>query len=165
MRYFIGLDNGGTATKAAIFDSTGKQLGTCSMDTAMITPRPSFIERDMEEMWDANCAVVKGVLEKTGISPDEVAGVGIAGHGKGLYLWGKDDKPARNGIISTDNRAYRYVEQWKEDGTEEKVFALSCQHIMNCQPVALLAWIRDNEPDNFANIKYVLNVRIMSASA
>ena len=140
MKYYIGLDNGGTTTKAAIFDSNGKQLGCCSVATEALTPRPEFVERDMEEMWEANCKVVRGVLEETGISAEDVAGIGVCGHGKGLYLWGKDDKPARNGIISTDNRAYRYVERWKADGTEKKAFERSCQHLMNCQPVALLAW-------------------------
>ena len=159
MRYYIGLDNGGTATKAAFFDSKGREIGVCGMSTASITPRPDFVERDMEEMWDANCSVVRGVLEKTGVSPEEVAGIGICGHGKGLYLWGKDDRPARYGIISTDNRAYRYMNQWREDGTEEKVFALSCQHIMACQPVCLLAWVRDNEPEVFDNIKYVFECK------
>ncbi len=159
MRYFIGLDNGGTTTKAAVFDRSGKQLGSCSMETAMLTPKPEFIERDMEEMWEANCAVVRGVLEKTGISSEDVAGIGICGHGKGLYLWGKDDRPVRNGIISTDNRAYRYVDRWKADGTEEKVFELSCQHIMNCQPVALLAWLKDHEAENYANIRYVFECK------
>lgn len=159
MKYFIGLDNGGTATKAAVFDREGRQLGACSMATASLTPRADFVERDMEEMWDANCAVVRGVLEQTGIDPADVAGIGVSGHGKGLYLWGKDNRPARNGIISTDNRAYRYVDKWKADGTEDKVFALSCQHIMNCQPVALLAWIKDNEPENYANIKYVFECK------
>lgn len=159
MKYYIGLDNGGTATKAALFDSRGNEIGSVGVATAAITPRPGFIERDMEEMWDANCRVVKGVLEKTGVSPDDVAGIGIAGHGKGLYLWGKDDRPLRNGIISTDNRAYMYPEKWAKDGTEEKVFALSCQHIMACQPVSLLAWLRDNEPENYANIKYVFECK------
>ena len=159
MRFFIGLDNGGTTTKAALFDEKGTQLGVCSMETAMLTPKPEFVERDMEEMWEANCAVVRGVLEKTGIAADEVAGIGICGHGKGLYLWGKDDRPARNGIISTDNRAYKYVDQWKKDGTEDQVFERSCQHILNCQPVALLAWIRDNEPESYKNIKYVFECK------
>ncbi|MBR2529138.1 MAG: carbohydrate kinase [Blautia sp.] len=158
-RYYIGLDNGGTTTKAAIFDSKGKQLGSCSMATKSLTPRPEFVERDMEEMWEANCAVVKGVLEKTGIPGDAVAGLGIAGHGKGLYLWGKDGKPARNGIISTDNRAYKYVDQWRSDGTEDKIFEISCQHIMNCQPVALLAWLKDHEPECYANIQFVFECK------
>ena len=75
MKYYIGLDNGGTATKAAVFDNQGHQLGSCSMATASLTLRPEFVERDMEEMWDANCAVVKGVLEKTSINPNDVAGI------------------------------------------------------------------------------------------
>lgn len=159
MHYFIGLDNGGTATKAALFDAKGHEIGSCGVSTKAITPKPGFVERDMEEMWQANCGVVKGVLEKTGVSPSDVAGVGIAGHGKGLYLWGKDGKPARNGIISTDNRAWQYPVRWREDGTEEKAFALSLQHIMSCQPSALLAWLKDNEPENYANIQYVFECK------
>lgn len=159
MQYYIGLDNGGTTTKAALFDSRGKQLGCCSVATKALTLRPEFVERDMEEMWEANCQVVRGVLEQTQIAPEEVAGVGICGHGKGLYLWGKDEKPVRNGIISTDNRAYRYVERWRADGTEEAAFELSCQHLMSCQPVALLAWLKDHEPENYKNIRYVFECK------
>ena len=159
MRYYIGLDNGGTATKAAVFDEQGRELGTCGIATKAITPKPGFVERDMEEMWDANCAVLRGALEKTGIDPADVAGVGISGHGKGLYLWGKDGKPARNGIISTDNRAYRYPLEWKANGVEEMAFHRSLQHIMACQPTALLAWLRDNEPENYANIRWVFECK------
>ena len=67
--------------------------------------------------------------------------------GKGLYLWGKDGRPAYHGIISTDNRAWRYMEAWRKDGTEEKAFQLSCQHVLASQPVALLAWMRDHSPE------------------
>ena len=84
MRYFIGLDNGGTTTKAAIFDSIGHQMASASMETRSITPRPDFVERDMEEMWNANAAVIRKVLEETGISSRDVAGLGVCGHGKGL---------------------------------------------------------------------------------
>ena len=159
MKYFIGLDNGGTTTKAALYDEKGREIGVSSMGTKMIAPKPGFTERDMEEMWQANCRVIREVLEKTGVSAADVAGLAVCGHGKGLYLWGKDGKPARNGIISTDNRAYAYPAKWRSDGTEEKVFALSCQHIMACQPVALLAWLRDNEPEVMENIQWVFECK------
>lgn len=155
MHYYIGLDNGGTTTKAALFSSTGEEIAVCSMSTAMLTPQPDYVERDMEEMWQANCAVIRGVLEQSGVAPKDVACVGICGHGKGLYLWGKDGRPARKGIISSDNRAWEYPVRWKQDGTEEAVFARSCQHIMACQPVALLAWIRDHEPGVLENVQWV----------
>ena len=104
MKYFLGLDNGGTTTKAAIYDREGKEICVASVETKMIVPAPGFVERDMDEMWEANCTVTRNALEKSGIDPADIAGVGICGHGKGLYLWGKDNRPLRNGIISTDNR-------------------------------------------------------------
>ena len=159
MHYYIGLDNGGTTTKAALFDTNGKEIGVAGTSTASITPRPDYVERDMEEMWEANCQVIKELLKKTGVSATDIAGIGICGHGKGLYLWGRDDKPVRNGIISSDNRAYRYAKRWKADGTEDKVFEYTCQHIMPCQPVALLAWLKDNESENYRNIKYVFECK------
>ena len=159
MKYFLGLDNGGTTTKAALYDAKGSEIGVASRDTRMLTPKPGFIERDMEEMWEANCGVIRDVLEKTGIALADVAGVAVCGHGKGLYLWGKDGKPARNGIISTDNRAYAYPLKWREDGTEARAFELSCQHVMACQPVALLAWLRDNEPGVLDNIQWIFECK------
>ena len=159
MKYFMGLDNGGTATKAALFDIHGKEIGSYGISTESIKPRPGFVERDMEEMWLANARVIQGVLIKTGVQASDVICLGISGHGKGLYLWGKDDRPLRPGIISTDNRAYQYMVDWRKDGTEEKAFKLSCQHVMACQPVALLAWLRDTEPENYRNIQYVFECK------
>src|SRR5580704_12706165 len=117
MRYFIGLDNGGTSTKAALYTSGGEEVGICSVDTKMITPKPGFTERNMDEMWQANCKVLKDLLLKTKVNPTDIAGIACCGHGKGVYLWGKDNKPACNGIISTDNRAYEYPVKWEKDGT------------------------------------------------
>lgn len=155
MRYYLGLDNGGTTTKAAIYDRQGREAGVASVSTRMITPGPGFVERDMEEMWQANCTVIRRVLEETGVAPWDIAGVGVCGHGKGVYLWGKDGRPLRGGIISTDNRAYAYPVRWRGDGTEERAFGISCQHVMACQPVALLAWLRDYEPENYRRIRWV----------
>ena len=159
MKYFMGLDNGGTTTKAALYDARGRELGVASRETAVIAPKPGFVERDMEEMWDANCAVMRDVIAQTGVDPEDIAGVAICGHGKGLYLWGRDGRPARNGIISTDNRAYAYMLKWRADGSEARAYAMSCQHVMACQPVALLAWLRDNEPEVMDNIQWVFECK------
>lgn len=155
MKYFLGLDNGGTATKASVYDETGHEIATAGTDTAMLVPSPGFTERDMEEMWEANCLVIRQAIEKAGISGNDIACVAAAGHGKGLYLWGKDGKPVRNGIISTDNRAWRYPVNWKKDGTEKKVFEKSCQHILSSQPVSLLAWLKDHEPETLEKTRWI----------
>ncbi|NSW52412.1 MAG: carbohydrate kinase [Anaerolineae bacterium] len=159
MHYFLGLDNGGTVTKAALFTSTGKEVCNESVETEMLTPHVGFSERDMDAMWDANCHLIHRLITKHKIDPTDIKGVSVCGHGKGLYLWGKDDKPARNGIISTDNRAWALVEQWKEAGVEGKVLHLSAQHILPSQPVALLAWLKTHEPETYQNILWVFECK------
>lgn len=159
MKYYIGLDNGGTTTKAALYTANGEEVGVASAETPTESLYADWAERDMEIMWEANCKVLRALLEKTGVSKEDVRCVAICGHGKGLYLWGKDDKPARKGIGSTDNRAWQYPLKWEKDGTAEKVFALSCQHIMPCQPVALLAWLKEYEPETLKNVKWIFSCK------
>ncbi len=159
MKYYLGLDNGGTTTKASLYTEDGREVSTKSTETAMLTPRPGYTERDMDEMWQANCYVIKKVLEQSHVMPQDVAAVAVCGHGKGLYLWDKADKPAYPGIISTDNRAWEVAQRWKEDGTEGRAFALSCQHVMACQPVALLKWLMENEPYVIDNVQWIFSCK------
>ena len=159
MNYYLGLDNGGTNTKAALFDAEGKEIAVYAVSASAVTEKAGFVERDMEQMWEDNCLVIREVIRKADILPEEIRGIGICGHGKGMYLWGKDDRPVRMGIISTDNRAYAYASKWKKDGTEAKAFEYSYQHVMACQPPALLAWLKDNEPENYKNIRWIFECK------
>lgn len=158
-KYLIGLDNGGTSTKAAVFDLEGREIATAGKHTKVITPRPGYTERDMEELWLANCDCVKRALKKAGIDGKDVLGIAVCGHGKGLYPWGKDGKPAYNGIISTDNRAWKYPKKWYEEGTYGELHDQLCQELMACQQAALLAWFKDHHREIYDNIRYVFSVK------
>ena len=158
-RYVIGLDYGGTSTKAAIFDLTGKEIATAGRSTKVITPKSGYTERDMEELWLANCDCIKRAIKKAGINGEDVLGIAVCGHGKGLYPWGKDGKPAYNGIISTDSRAWKYPEKWHKNGVYEEIHDRTCQEIMACQQVSLLAWFKDHHRDIYDNIQYAFSVK------
>lgn len=155
--YFMGVDNGGSTVKAVIFDEFGGEIASSSARLEMLTPQAGFTERDMDELWRINCQVIRAALRQAG--DVAIAGVACSGHGKGLYLWGKDDKPCGNGIVSTDSRASIYPQQWAADGTAERVFAKTCQSILACQPVALLRWLKDHRPEVVANVKWIFAVK------
>jgi len=159
MRYLIGIDNGGTFSKAAVFDEDGRQLAAASVPTQQILPRPAYIERDMEQLWEVNAHAVREAVAQSGIDPAAVAGISFSGHGKGLYLWGKDDRPVGNGILSTDTRAWEYPLRWEKDGTAQKVYAKTFQKILACQPVSLLAWMKDHCPEQLNRIQYIFSVK------
>jgi len=157
--YFMGIDNGGTMCKAVIFDASGKEIASASSKLNMITPQAGFTERDMNELWTVNAKVIREAIVNAGIKAEEIKGVACTGHGKGLYLWGKDNKPAYNGIVSTDARAWMYPEKWNKDGTADRVFQKTFQKILACQPPALLCWLKDNKPEVLKNVKWIFEVK------
>lgn len=158
-RYAIGLDNGGTVTKAALFDLEGREICVAAQKTPVTAPQPGYTERDMETLWQANCSCIRQVLERSGVSAGDILGLAVCGHGKGLYLWGKDGRPAYPGIGSTDNRAWRVVEQWYGDGTFERAYPQLCQQLMACQQAALLRWMKQERPEVYDNIRYVFSAK------
>jgi len=158
-KYFLGVDNGGTMSKAALFDESGKQIAQASSSVSMITIQAGFTERDMEELWQVTAAVIAKAIANSGIKPQQIGAVACTGHGKGIYLWGKDDKPCGNGIISTDTRAWEYPQRWAQDGTADKIFKKTYQSILACQPVSLLNWMMDHEPERLDRIKWIFEVK------
>lgn len=155
-KYLIGIDNGGTMSKAALYDLSGKEIAVSAYKTKMIMSKPGFTERDMDEMWQANVDAIRDVITKGKINPKDIAGIATTGHGNGMYLINENGEPAYNGIISTDTRAKDYVSKWYTNGTFERVLPKTMQSIWAGQPVALLAWFKDNMPEVIKNTKWVL---------
>ena len=94
MKYLVGIDNGGTFSKTALFDEKGKQLASATVPTQTLTPKPRYAQRDMNELWEVNAKSIKRAIDESGVDPEKIAGVSFSGHGKGLYLVGADGKPS-----------------------------------------------------------------------
>jgi L-xylulokinase len=154
-KYLLGIDNGSTVTKAALYDTSGRELAVSAVKTEMVFPLPGHAEKDVEALWAANRKVIGDVLRKAGVTGAEVAGVAVTGYGNGMYLIAEDGSPAHAGINSADSRATDYVERWYRDGTFERVLPRVCQPVWAGQPAALLAWFRDNRPEELARTRWV----------
>jgi len=156
MSYLLGLDNGGTVIKAALFDEAGNQIAVQSVKTPMETPEPGFTERSLDSVRSANFTVIRRLVEQYG---SDIAAIGISGHGKGLYMLGRDREEIYPGIGSTDGRAIGYERQWKADGTADRVYEKTAQKVLACQPVALLRWMKDHRPEVYGKIGTVFSVK------
>lgn len=156
-KYILGVDIGGTATKAVLFDIQGNNLGCVSQATPVIITEEGHNERDMMDLWQVTAKVIKEVITKSGVDKEKICAVGCTGHGKGLYLWGKDNKPACNAIASTDNRGQDIVDSWQDQGITMK--HLTLQKPIPCHPLTLLAWMKANKSDVYGNIKWVFSAK------
>jgi L-xylulokinase len=158
-QYVLGIDNGGTVIKAAIYDLSGNEIMVASCRTPVESPRPGYNERNMEQLWRMNCQCIREVLEKSAVDPHSLNALAVCGHGKGLYLWGCDDKPACNGISSTDNRAWMITQKWYENGIADILYPKLCQKLIPCQQAPLLYWMKENNRPVYDNIKWVFSVK------
>ncbi len=156
MAYLLGIDNGLTNSKAVIFDHTGRAVATARRRVAQHMPQPHFVERDMIELWRATAEAIREAMEQAACRPDEILAVGATAHGDGLYLLDQDNEPLGNGILSLDSRAGAIVTGWQQDGTDGAALEMSgqCPHLS--APAVLLAWIREHQPERFAQIGSVI---------
>ena len=155
-QYILGIDNGNTVSKAALFDVHGKEIAiaSCKVDTKF--PHPGWTERSMDMLWQSTASAIREVLVKSGIRSEEIAGIGNTGHGNGIYLLDRHGQPLRNGIQSMDSRAAGILEQWNRHNLHARVFPYTVQSFWPAQPNALLAWIKKCEPENYERIGAIL---------
>ncbi len=156
LNYLLGTANGGTVSKAALFDLDGREIAVASRKVESLAPQTGWSERDAEKIWEATAGAIKEVMENSGVAPGDVACVACSGHGNGLYLVDKAGVPVRNAIYSTDNRARKYVDEWLEKGLGVAMRPKTMQSIWPAQPNAILRWLKDNEPDVMERAAWVL---------
>ena len=84
-RYVIGVDNGGTFIKAALYDEHGRMVSLAREASRTIIPEPGRVEINLNELWAINCRCIAQVLAESGVPAGEVECVGFAGQGKGVY--------------------------------------------------------------------------------
>ena len=111
-RYYLGLDNGGSKSKAALYDIHGKEIAIASADAYPNIRAGGFVEKDMNVLWQTNAKAIREVIAKAHIDPHDIAGVAPTGHGNGVYLIAEDGTPVAPGIVSTDTRAADIVTSW-----------------------------------------------------
>ncbi len=151
----VGIDIGSTGTKAVLFNADGEVLGQAYREYPEQHPGPGRFELDPGQVWEAFIAVVSEVAAHSGgdsvqalcISAQGEAFVPIDEHGSFLY----------GSILSYDGRAQEQVEELAGAVGERRIFEITGMPIHPSFTLPKLMWLRDNEPEVYANTyKYLL---------
>lgn len=156
--YYLGIDLGGTVTKAGIYTPEGQEWVVTEQALPLLSPQRGFCERDMAGLWQATCLVIRQALAEGKVDAGQIKGVSFSAHGKGLYLVDKQGRPVRQGIVSSDSRAQALVSRWQEEGKDKEAYAYSLQQLWPSHPAALLRWLKEHEPESYGQSGYVLMV-------
>lgn len=155
-RWLLGIDAGLTSVKAGVVSPDGTQRAVASRRTPKTAPASGRSEVDVDELWSAVVDVVAETIASGPADPAQIAAVGAVGHGHGLYALDADGTPVRPGIRSTDSRGNEVISAWSDDGTRVRIRNRIGYDPFGADPISLLAWLRDNEPQAYDRIDSVL---------
>jgi len=158
-KYLIGIDNGGSEIKCAVFTLDGHELAVASRRLPIEIPQPGWSERDPLQVWEKNAEAITEAIDLADINGADIAGVGLTGYGNGFCLVDAKGSPTYEAIVSTDERADAICTEFAANGVERKIYPLTCQSTWAAQPIALLAWFKRNKPVVLEASCWVLGIK------
>lgn len=141
----IGVDVGTTLIKAAAFDQAGQVVALVQAATVCKTPRPGWVEVEMEGLWRQVAASLRELTGRLG-GGAPIRAIGISAFMGGAWLVDRDGRPVRNAIAWHDARAVTVLDELGEAGLLDRSFAVSCNALTPGYALVVLRWLRDHEP-------------------
>ena len=156
----MGFDIGSSSVKASLVDADNGQCVASAFypehEAPITAVKAGWAEQDPQMWWDNAKLSLKKIMADANVKGEDIKAVGISYQMHGLVCVDKDKKVVRPAIIWCDSRAVPYGESALA-GLGEK-FCL--EHMLNSPgnfTAAKLAWVKENEPENYARIyKFML---------
>ena len=156
MPYLIGVDIGTSGTKTIIIDEKGKVLAHALKEYPLSSPRPQWSEQNPIDWWTASYSTIKSVMEKSGVDPKEVKGVGLSGQMHGSVFLDASNSVLRPALLWNDQRTQAECDWITETVGSEKVIDLISNPVLTGFTAGKIIWLRNNEPEIYSKVKKVL---------
>src|SRR5713226_4812965 len=161
MQALLGIDLGTTGVKAALFAADdGHPLSSAFVDYPLIHPHPGWAEQNPDDWWQATLTAIRGCLaggvRQPRIASTDIRGVGLSGQMHGVVLLDADHQVLRPCIIWADQRSDAQC-RWITErvGASQLIDYVSNPALTGFTAPKLL-WVRDNEPEIFAQARILL---------
>lgn len=143
--YLLSLDQGTTSTRAIIFNLQGQPVGTAQKELKQYFPADGWVEHDAAEIAECALWVCREVLQKTGITAQQIAAIGITNQRETTVLWDrKTGQPLHKAIVWQDRRTADTCLRLKNRGHEAMVTAKTGLLLDPYFSATKLAWLLDN---------------------
>jgi FGGY-family pentulose kinase len=118
LQFVVGVDVGTGSVRAGLFDLHGRRRAVASAPIQLWQPKSEWAEQSSDDIWAVVGKVVRQVIAESGVSPEQVVGLGFDATCS-LVVLDKNGKPltvsesgdnAQNVIVWMDHRALAETE-------------------------------------------------------
>lgn len=155
-QYLLGIDIGTSACKVALFSKEGEVIAQAAQDYKVYYPKKHHAEQNPQEWWAAVCKAVREVVKLSGISPEEIRGIGVDGQSWSAIAVDKDGSVLTNTPIWMDTRADAICSHLNKTIGGDRIFEAAGNSFRPSYATAKILWYKENLPEVYRKTDKIL---------
>lgn len=162
----LGIDAGTSSVKAVLLDLSGNVCAVGQAEYPLHHLRPTWVEQDPEDWWQATCKAVRETLAKVPHGPERVLGLAVSSQAPTLLALDSSAQPLRPAMIWMDRRAEAEAVNLTELLGAREIHRITGNRPDAFYVAARLLWLRNHEPEvlkrtwKFVQVNGYINYRL-----
>lgn len=153
----IGVDVGTTSTKAILFDTNERAVGTATQGYPLIQEKPGQAQQDPTAIWQAVVKVIQQVRQQAPMATVTAVSLSTAMHS--LLLLDAQHRPLTALFTWADNQAAASVARLRQQKDAAELYQVSGTPLHPMTPLAKLCWLQATQPALLARTAYFADLK------
>lgn len=153
MKYLLGIDFGGGASKATLLTESGEAAAESLVEYPTYYPKSGWAEQNPEDWYAAVCGNVCAVLKDSGIAPKDIAALALDAATHTAVVTDEEFRVLRPAVYWTDTRSIAQAESLRK----QACVAEQTLHMPDTiWTLPQLMWLRENDPRIWSRVKRIM---------
>jgi len=119
-QYIMAIDQGTTSSRAILFDHSSNIVASAQKEFTQYFRQPGWVEHDANEIWLSVLSCIAECIQRAGIDPSQVVGIGITNQRETTVVWNrKTGMPICKAIVWQSRQTDEICDALKEKGLED----------------------------------------------
>jgi xylulokinase len=152
----ISVDCSTSASKAIVWDKTGRPLAEGRASFSLLNPHPAWWEQRAEDWWEATSSALRTATSAVDVS--RLAAIGLTHQRETFVPVDSAGVPLRDGILWLDERAWAELDDIDRAFGADKFHQVSGKPLCMTPSIPKIVWLRKHEPAVFERTDKYLDV-------
>ncbi len=144
------IDAGTSGVRSVLFRTDGEEIHREYEEFESIYPRPSWVEQDADDWWNAASSTLKACIDKSRISAEKITGVAVTNQRETIVPVDESGNPLRNAIVWQDRRTGPQCEQLRDKLSESNIYSITGLSVDPYFSAPKILYLKEHEPETFS---------------
>lgn len=155
MKYVLGIDFGGGASKATLLSENGKVIATSTVEYPTFYPQSGYVEQNPSDWYNATKENIKKTVEKSGINSSDIAALSLDAATHTAVLADESYNILSPSIYWTDTRS-KSEAAFLNEKYGDLIKRTAFHNADTIWTLVHLLWVKNNNPSLWSKVKKIM---------